>query len=126
MDDDPDFRDQVHGQADVGCELTEIADRLHVDLLFLDLEADLFLDGSRHILRGDGAIQLACFTSLGAERPGLPVDLCGQILELRVLLGAADLSLRTDSLDLLERAGGGEQPVPAGSGSCGHSHRQPF
>jgi len=68
MDDDFDLRYKVNGQADVGSELAKIADWLHIDLLFLDFETRLFLNGDCHILRGDGAIQLAGFSGAGAGR----------------------------------------------------------
>jgi hypothetical protein len=82
MDDDLDFRNKVHSEADVCGELAKVADGLHVDLLLFDLEAGLFLNGSRHILGGDGTVKFAGLTSLGGKNNGNAVDLIGKRFEL--------------------------------------------
>src|SRR5687767_13649892 len=104
MDNDLNLGDKVHGQANVSREFTEVADRLHVDLLFLNLEAGLFLDGGRYILGSNGAVKFARFASFGSKDYGDPIDLLGETLELGILFGATDLRLRTDLFDLLECA----------------------
>src|SRR6266498_3543609 len=104
MDDNLDFGDQVHGQANMSGELSKIADRLHVNLLLLDFVARLFLNGSCHILRGDGTIELPCFPSLGGKDYGDAVDMGGEVFEFGVLFRAADFSGGTNFLSLLERA----------------------
>ena len=68
MDNDLDLRNQIHREAYMGSKLAKIADGLHVDLVFLDFVADLFLDGGCYILCGDGAIQFASFARLGSKR----------------------------------------------------------
>src|SRR5690349_23609271 len=108
MDNDLDFRNKVHGQANVSGELAQVADGLHIDLLFLDLKAGLFLDGDSHILRGDGAVELTSLTSFGSKDHGDPVDLVCETLKLGILFCPADFRLRTDLFDLFERTCGGK------------------
>src|SRR5689334_20264954 len=67
MDNDLDFGDQVHGEANVSGEFAEITDGLHIDLLLLDLKAGLFLDGGGYILCGDGAVEFTSLTSFGSK-----------------------------------------------------------
>ncbi len=78
-------------------EFAKIADGLHIDLLAFDFIAGFFLNGSCHILRGDGAIQFASLTSLGSKDQGQPIDLVGKVLEFRILFGAANFSLANGS-----------------------------
>ena len=89
-------------------EFTEGADWLHVDLRFLDFVAGLFGDDGCHILRGDRAVEFASFASLGREGTHQTVDLRSETFPFRVLFSAADLSLRTNLFDLLERTGGSD------------------
>jgi len=100
-----DFGNQVHREADVSGKFTKIADRLHIDLLLLDLEAGLFLNGNRDILCGNRTIEFPRFSGLGSKNQGKTFDLVGKVLELGVLLCAADFSLGTDFFGLLKSSG---------------------
>ena len=108
VDNDLDFRYEVHGKADVSGEFTERADGLGIHLLALDFEADLFSQSSGDIAGGDGTVEFSGFTSLGREDEGHIFDQVGNTLEFAILGIAADLSLRFDLLNLLHCTFGGE------------------
>ena len=108
MDNDLDFRNKVHGEAYVSRVLAKIADGLHINLLFLDFVAGLFLNGGRDILCCNGAIQFAHFARLGSKVQRQAIDAFGQVLEFRVEFRAADFSLRPDSFHLFKGTGGGK------------------
>jgi hypothetical protein len=108
MDDDLDFRNKIHRQADMRRKLSEIADGLHIDLLFLDFETGLFLNGDCHITGRDGAVQFASFARLCGKSQRDAIDMLRQVLEFGVEFRTTDLSLRTDLLSLLESPGCGK------------------
>jgi len=96
-------------------KFAKIADGLHIDLRLFDFETGLFLNSIGHILRGNGAIQLASFTSLGGKDQSQSIDLVGEILQLRILFCAADLSLGTDLFGLFEAPGVARTAIFCGS-----------
>ena len=85
VDNDLEFRNQIHRQADMSGELAEGADGLDVHLLAFHFKADLLSERGGNILRGDRAVQFTRIASLGSESEGYFLNRISEALELFIL-----------------------------------------